>query len=241
MKKGEVKVFSDIDDLAHGFAEFFKTFVNSHTSKVNIALSGGSTPKTLFKLFSESYVSSIHWRKIHFFWGDERCVRPSDKESNYKMTKDFLFEKIRVPQANIHRIHGEENPENEARRYSEHLQNEVNNYDGLPQFDLIILGMGEDGHTASIFPNEMHLLHSSKVCEVGTHPESGQKRITLTGNVINNAKNVTFLVSGKGKYDMLSTLMDHLPYAENLPAFHIQPSGNLYWFVDSAAMGNNEE
>ena len=154
------------------------------------------------------------------------------------MTKDYLLDNIRIPQSNIHRIHGEEQPEGESRRYTKHLQNSVNNHNGWPQFDLIILGLGSDGHTASIFPDQMQLLTAGQSCEVATHPESGQKRITMTGSVLNNARNVAFLVTGESKREKVHAIMNQTAEAESYPANFIRPAGNLYWYLDRAAAGD---
>src|SRR5690606_20512735 len=123
------------------------------------------------------------WTRVHLYWGDERCVPPNDNESNYKMTVDHLLSKIDVPEENVHRIYGENIPKEEAIRYSEVLKSRLPQFEGVPQFDLIILGMGDDGHTASIFPYNIHLWDSGNVCEVAVHPDSGQKRITITGKI----------------------------------------------------------
>ncbi len=238
MSHRENRVYSDQEAVANAFASFMKEVVNSSDHSVSIALSGGSTPKVLFGLLANNYKDDMDWVKIQFFWGDERCVPTSHEESNYRMTREYLLDHIFVPQRNIHRIHGEENPDNEALRYGRHIQTTVANRDGYPQFDLIILGMGDDGHTASIFPDQMELLSSDDVCRVATHPESGQKRITLTGKVINNAKNVAFLVTGENKKDMVKMILGNHPEASGYPASHIRPVGNLFWYLDESAAGD---
>lgn len=219
------------EDFAHYFAGWAKG-----KPKITVALSGGSTPKVLFRLWAEQYRNNIAWEKVHFFWGDERCVPPDDEESNFKMANDLFFSRVKIPEANIHRIRGEADPEEEARRYSAEITRYVSSRDGLPSFDMILLGMGADGHTASIFPHQMGLLSSDAVCGVATHPESGQKRITLTGNVINNAKEAAFLVTGWEKADRLEEIVKGKENCTDYPAAHIEPTdGGLHWFVDEAA------
>jgi 6-phosphogluconolactonase len=178
----------------------------------------------------------IDWSQVHFYWGDERCVPPTDAESNYGMTAELLLSKIEIPGENIHRIQGENDPEQEARRYGELLVKELQTYNGVPQFDLVILGMGDDGHTASIFPYQMHLWESAKNCEVAKHPGSGQKRITITGSVINTASVVAFLVTGAGKAPKVREIIQKEGDYKAYPASLVEPeSGELYWFLDKDA------
>jgi len=191
----EIHVQEDGPATAKAFADFLIDFVASR-ERVTVALSGGSTPKLLFDLLAQE-PESIDWSKVHLFWGDERCVPPNDDDSNFKMTKEHLLDHIQIPESNIHRILGENDAQEEANRYGDEVSAHCEMVDGLPSIDLMILGMGDDGHTASIFPHEMELLTSESVCAVATHPTSGQKRVTLTGSVINNAAVVAFLVTGE--------------------------------------------
>ena len=139
------------------------------------------------------------------------------------MTRRTLLEKIDIPSSNIHRIKGEDDPEKEALRYSEEISACTAKRDGLPLFDLIMLGLGEDGHTASIFPGHKELFNSDKICEVAVHPVTLQKRITLTGRVINNAESVTFLVTGKKKAEIVEKIIKKSSSAINFPASYIVP------------------
>ena len=154
------------------------------------------------------------------------------------MTFDHLLSKIDIPQTNVHRIRGEDHPEKETERYSTEISSHLPHRQALPSFDLILLGMGEDGHTASIFPDQMHLLTSAKICAVARHPQSGQQRVTLTGKVINNAEMVTFLVTGAAKAKRVATIRGQQTNRMNYPAAHVRPvDGRLYWFLDKAAVG----
>lgn len=223
-------------ETAQAFAEYLVEKQKGAKS-LSIALSGGSTPKLLFDILAKDYAQQIDWNKIHLFWGDERCVAPTDDQSNYKMTLEHLISKVAIPEANVHRILGENEPETEAKRYSDLLQTELAQANGLPQFDIIMLGLGEDGHTASIFPHQIELLTSDKLCAVATHPDSGQQRVTLTGKVINNALDVCFLVTGAGKAEKVEEIMHQTGDYKSYPAYYIQPtSDNLYWFMDEAAI-----
>lgn len=231
----QIHIAETPQQVAKDFADYFAAWVKDKPS-ATVALSGGSTPKALFRLWAEQYRDRIDWQKIHFFWGDERCVPPGDEESNFKMANDLLLSGIGIPPQNIHRIRGEADPDAEARRYAEDILRTVASSHGLPSFDMILLGMGDDGHTASIFPHQMELLSAKALCGVATHPESGQKRITLTGRVLNNAAEVAFLVTGSGKAQKLEEIVKGKKGSDKYPAAHIGPAhGALHWFVDQAA------
>ncbi len=222
-------------EVAKNFATFLVSLIKSNET-LHIALSGGSTPKTVFDELSQNYRDLEAWQNVQFYWGDERCVTPTDDESNYKMTQNHLLSKIKLPETSIHRIKGEEEPEKEAKRYAQALKDTLPIVNGLPQFDLVILGLGDDGHTASIFPNEIDLWDSQNFCEVAIHPDSGQRRITITGRVINNAKTVAFLVTGANKSGRVRQILQREPGFEKLPASLVAPiSGNLLWYLDGDA------
>lgn len=229
--------------VARDFAEFFEHWLKNQEKDVYVALSGGSTPAVLFRLWAEEYRDRIDWEKVHFFWGDERCVPPDDEESNFKMADDLLMSRVGVPSCNIHRLRGELPAEAESGRYGEEIEECLPIENGWPVFDLIILGMGGDGHTASIFPHQIELMEADDICAVAEHPVTGQERITLTGKVLNNARNIAFLVTGKSKADKVAAILNEGEGASEYPAAHIQPAhGQLYWFMDQkAAQGVDEK
>ena len=233
----EIRIFETPKKVYKAISkEIVKYVQNTNQSRFDIALSGGNSPKGLFKKMSKKYADKIPWERMHFWWGDERCVSPHDEESNYKMTVDYLLSNINIPKENIHRIRGEKNQNEEVVRYSEEIAANLNHREDVPVFDLIILGMGNDGHTASIFPNQMELLNNKNICAVAQHPSSGQKRITLTGTVINNANRIFFLTTGDGKATRISEIMNDNEQAKLFPAYHISPkNGQLIWFLDEAA------
>lgn len=234
-----VKIFPSPNELAMNFAEKMASMIarsSKNAEPFTIVLSGGTTPELLFKVLSENFAESVPWKFVHFFWGDERCVPPDNDESNYGMAQRKFLSRIEIPSGNIHRIRGEDDPENEAARYSIEILSSVRNRDRLPLFDLVILGLGEDGHTASIFPGHSELFDSDKICEVALHPVTGQKRITLTGRVINNADNVTFLVTGKTKAEIVENMFKKDSSVINFPASFIVPVyGKLNWYIDHDA------
>jgi len=232
----DLKIFADNPKVAFEFAKCFRDHVNNiDQDKITVCLSGGSTPKLLFEELAKNHSDAIDWSRIHFFWGDERCVAPEDEQSNYGQCKKLLLDNIDIPITNVHQVVGENDPALEADRYGETIKDHTSvGKSGLPVFDLVILGMGGDGHTASIFPHQMELLTSKKICEVAVHPESGQKRVTITGPVINAAKFVVFLITGAGKADVLASVYDGS--GEQYPATHIQPKpGELAFFLDESA------
>jgi len=234
----KIKVYRAADELAASLAADFQNVVNDAAKRnddIYIALSGGSTPALFFqKLASSPYRENIAWQNVHFFWGDERCVPPDHPESNYGMTKKHLLDHTSIPDENIHRIVGENDPETEVNRYvSEILQLLPVNQHGWPEFDWILLGLGDDGHTASIFPGADVLEERTNICAVAAHPETGQKRITLTLPAINHAKRISFLVTGENKAKIVAKVLSG---NELLPASSVQPNhGILEWHLDEQA------
>jgi 6-phosphogluconolactonase len=234
-----VKIFSSPLELAEKFAEELVQMIRNSVKlkrSFTIALSGGSTPELLYSLLSEKYFEPVLWQSVHFFWGDERCVSPANQDSNFGAANDRFLSKIEIPSANIHRIRGEDDPVKEALRYSEEMSLFTAKRNGMPSFDLILLGLGADGHTASIFPGHLDFFNSFNLCEVAVHPSTSQKRITVTGKVINNADALIFLVSGKQKADVLKKLFKKDPLALNYPAYYVVPvHGSISWFIDKEA------
>lgn len=203
---------------------------------LNVALSGGNTPKLLFEILAAGYKTKIDWSKINFYWVDERCVPPDSAESNFKMTNDELLKKVNVPDMNIHRMRGEVNPETEAESYSVQLSENLPSENNIPVFDIIFLGMGKDGHTASIFPGQLNLFDVNEACSASENPQTHQKRITLTGKVINNADYIYFLVTGKDKSEVIRKIIERLQDYDLYPAAHVNPvGGSLNWYIDDAA------
>lgn len=233
----QIIVFPTVEKLAEYFYQLLRSKIPDISKNMffNVALSGGSTPKMIFKYLSAHSEGEIDWKKIKLFWSDERCVAPDDEESNFRMTSMNLIENIDIPVENIFRIYGENDPENEAIRYSSVLQENVGLSNGLPRFDMLLLGLGEDGHTASIFPGNHSLFQSSNYCQAVKHPESGQSRITLTGPVINNAELVVFMVIGAGKAEIVAKLLNN-DHKSELPASFVRPAnGNSLWLLDDEA------
>jgi 6-phosphogluconolactonase len=229
MTHHQIKIFRDIDEIAD-----YVYYLMSNTvfhDDFHMALSGGNTPKAVYTRLATSSPSKIAWDKIKIYWGDERCVAPDDPESNYFMAKESLLEKINIPERNIFRIMGENDPDLEKERYGELI---LSNHAGV--FDLIFLGLGSDGHIASIFSDQMHLLDSKHVCEKAQHPESKQFRVTLTGRIINASKNIIFIVTGLDKSEVVSDIFNQTGKWRNYPATYINPKkGKMLWLLDEQA------
>ena len=229
------KIFQTAQQVVESLANDMKA-LSELNRPVHISLSGGSTPKMLFKLLAtEAYSTSIEWKNLHFWWGDERCVAPEDKESNFGEANALLFSQVNIPADNIHRIRGEEKPELEVERFAKEMVEVIPTENGTPVFDWILLGVGADGHTASLFPGQTNY-QEEKLSVLASHPESGQIRVSKTAKVLQAAKRISYLVLGAGKVEIVheihTTPATELPY----PAAKIQSqTGKTEWYLDSDA------
>lgn len=237
MIKEEVKIFDDSLALCEGFTAFIKKLLDVYPY-INLSLSGGSTPKVLFSYWSDNCKDLIDWHRISFFWGDERCVPPEDKMNNYRMAKDYLFDNVpAIVGKSINRIHGENEPHEENQWYNKILTSKLFQRKGIPSFEVIMLGLGDDGHTVSIFPDQINLWDSKENCVVAQHPKTGMKRISLTGRVVNNSQYAVFLAMGKDKAEKVRDIVkNRKQFQSKYPAAKVDPkSGYLYWFLDREA------
>jgi 6-phosphogluconolactonase len=241
-----ISKFKTAEILAEELALYLKERIEEKSlgnDKFFLSLSGGSTPKLLFKVLAEPrFAGNIKWQNLQLFWGDERCVPPEDGESNYGMTKELLLDKIKIPGGNIHRIKGEAAPEEETVRYAEEIRNTINIKNNLPRFDCILLGMGEDGHTASLFPGKKLDAVEQNICGVAERQIAAdgkvniQKRVSLTKDTICNAEQVIFLVTGNKKSKVLSEIINNIPSGRNYPASRIKNiHGYSEWWIDEDA------
>ena len=233
----DIRVLPDGDALASMAAntilELSKKAIQE-TGRFTIALSGGSTPKTLFELLAAQYSQHIDWNHTFVFWGDERCVPPDNADSNYKMAQDTLLDHVPLLSLNIYRIKGELPPQDMASQYEQTLRDFFHNQ--LPNLDLILLGMGDDGHTASLFPGTSAVNERTRWVVPNYVAAKQTWRITLTLPVINNAANVMFLVSGNSKAQRLKQVLQGSYEKDQLPSQLIKPTnGNLIWGIDQAA------
>jgi 6-phosphogluconolactonase len=234
----QVSVFPDIDELsraaAQRFASLSEAAIRSH-GRFATALSGGSTPRRLYSLLGSSpYRENIEWNKVHIFWADERCVAPSHEASNYELVADVMLSRVAVPEEHIHRIHGEEGPRQAAAAYEEELHRFFAASPG-PIFDLVLLGVGVDGHTASLFPGSAELQEKSRDVVAVYREKPDIDRVSLTLPVLNRAANVLFLVAGNDKADIVYEVLKS-GNEKQYPAGLVQPvDGILSWFIDEAA------
>ncbi len=240
---GEIRIFQDSQALAQGAANEFAAHTNEAVNArgiFHVALSGGSTPKGLFTLLAkdDALRQKIAWDKIHFWWSDERHVPPEHPDSNFKMANDALFSRVDVPPQNIHRVRAE-NPD--ASQAALDYENELRsmfetNAPAFPQFDLILLGMGNDGHTASLFPGTRALAETTRLVVANWVGKFYTWRITFTAPFINAARCVMFLVAGEDKALPLKGVLEGPHEPAQLPAQLIQPTGgNLIWLLDEKA------
>ncbi len=234
--------FSTMDELADAICEIFRNHIaelNLSRDRICIAFSGGTTPALFFAKLAagqQNPETSIDWSKIHIFWVDERCVPPTHKDSNYGMTRKHLLDTLKLQKNQVHRVHGEDNPRQEAIRYENEIRQLFQEPTGIPVFDWIFLGVGEDGHTASMFPDRPDLLESPDLCAAVHYAKTDQFRVTLTGPVIKNARRISFVVTGASKSLIMRQIIHEEPEASRYPAFHIKPAnGEMDWYLDSFA------
>jgi 6-phosphogluconolactonase len=235
----QIEVFPDSDALANHAETVFQDLANAALTKRNrftIALSGGSTPR---KLYEKLVNANLDWSGIHFFWVDERCVPPNHSESNYRMAADAFLDHINIPSSNIHRIKGELLLNEAARDYEKELRSFFLNR--LPTFDLILLGLGTDGHTASLFPGSPALEEERRWAikvKHNTPPSPLVDRITLTYPVLKQAGEVIFLISGREKADILARIFKTPSIPDSLPVqVIIKNHPNALWLIDWDSAG----
>jgi 6-phosphogluconolactonase len=243
-REKNIRIFADLEALSQGVAAEIANLASQAITKKGffaLVLAGGSTPRKLYEVLAKKYREKVDWPKVHFFWGDERCVPPNDSDSNFAMASQTLLSRLAIPTQNVHRMPADmETPDAAAQAYEKELRNFFNLFSvkSLPKFDLILLGVGEDGHTASLFPKTAALGETRRWVAPVIAPESykTRSRITLTLPVINQAQNVFFLVAGKEKKSLIESLI-HAPEFSHahFPAARVAPQGELLWFLDQAA------
>ncbi len=240
----QLRIFQDAAAVCRAAAEEFVRAASEAIEargRFAASLSGGSTPRGLYALLAddgESFRRRVDWSRVHFFWGDERCVPSDHPESNYRMARESMLEKLSPPRENIHRIPTElVDPEKIAGSYETDLRRFFKPAAGEPpRFDLILLGMGPDGHTASLFPRTEALEDRGRLVAANWVEKLRAHRVTLTLPVINNAHRVLFLVAGGDKAKALDAVLRGPRRPEELPAQAVRPvNGEMRWFADRAA------
>jgi 6-phosphogluconolactonase len=226
--------------VARHVAECAKAAI-SDNGRFSIALSGGSTPKAAYNRLSAGNwgLAAADWRLTHILWGDERCVPPDDPLSNYRMAKEALLDRVPIPPQNIHRIRGEDEPEQAAAEYERELRllcHPERSEGARSRLDLVLLGLGEDGHTASLFPGQASVHETERWVLAVPAPDGKLWRVTLTPVTLNAARNICFIVSGGSKAARLQQVIEGPFTPDLLPAQAIHPEqGRLTWMIDAAA------
>ena len=238
----ELQTFADAQTLVQTAANLFIELVQraiAERHRFLVALSGGSTPKALYAALTRPTTAQrLDWSKVQFFFGDERSVPPEHPDSNFGLAQAMLFTPLHIPSSSIHRIRGEDSPESAATHYETVLRSLTTTQDGpWPVLDLILLGMGDDGHTASLFPGTPAVTESTRWVVPGCAPQGTRSRVTITLGVINHASVILFLVTGHNKATVVHRILEQrvgkpCPY----PAALVQPEhGRLLWYLDRAA------
>ncbi len=236
--KREIVVCCDLGELSQRAAEVFGQAADAAIAdrgRFTVALSGGTTPKPAYALLASDFRDRVRWPNVQCFWSDERCVPPDHPESNFRMANEALLSRVDIPAASVHRMKGEDpDPARAAQEYDRELRNYFNT-EAPPQFDMLMLGMGPDGHTASLFPGTAALRETRAFAAANYVEKFRGYRLTLTLPVLNAARRVVFLVAGSDKAAALARVLGEQTGAP-LPASLVQPKqGTTLWLVDTAA------
>ena len=238
-----LNIFSSENEVLASLAEHFASIANEAIvarGRCSVALSGGNSPKKLYQLLASSYFDQLDWTKIYFFFGDERYVPQTDKDSNYLMAKKSLFEPLEIEPENIFAVDTSLQPDAAAQAYQEAIEQFFD--ESEQSFDLILLGLGDNSHTASLFPHTP-VLNDTKPGVKAVYLED-QKiyRITLNAPLINEAEHIAFLVYGDGKAEAVHHVLEDEENIDEFPAQLIEPIvGEIQWFLDEAAAADLEE
>jgi len=236
----ELRIFKEYDELSIAACEIFiRSAANAIESRGRflVALSGGSTPSGLYQqLAGEVYRDRIDWQNTFVFWGDERCVPPDNEGSNYFQANENLLSQVPIPRENILRVKGELVPYEASKAYEQTLKEFAAPDLDWPRFDLVLLGMGEDGHIASLFPGSQVDVPSPTLAVTADYQGRPAARVTLTPVVFNSARKILFLVTGESKASTLNQVFNGAPMPEQLPAQRIRPTdGQVIWLIDKVA------
>jgi 6-phosphogluconolactonase len=232
--RGTLIICADYESLSREAARRLVAAVEKSGRRAfHIALAGGGTPRRLYELLASSeFERRVPWERVHLFWSDERLVPLDHPQSNYKLVRDSLLQHVRLPPKNIHAVPVNQPLEQAAAEYERELRSKLGGRWSFPSFDLVLLGLGDDGHTASLFPRAAGLQEKQKLVTTQRMPGTEPARVTLTLPVLNAAKRVFFLVSGESKATALRTVVEG---TGQLPAHLVAPKGELLWLADTAA------
>ena len=237
--KPELRVFRNTEELSRHASELFVERAAQSVRKRGqflVALNGGSTPARSFQLLASEYRDQVDWSKTHIFWGDERLVPPDNSESSFGQASTLFLQHVPIPDTNIHRIHAELEPEDSANQYARILKQFAAPMLEFPRFDLVYLGMGEDGHTASLFPGSPSDVTAPVMAVTAHYQDRPARRVTLTPVVFNQARLIAFMAAGEKKANTLSEVLSGRYQPELYPAQRIEPKdGKVIWLVDEDA------
>jgi 6-phosphogluconolactonase len=239
----ELRIFQDLESLSREAARIFgkqAAKAIEERGRFLAALNGGGTPQRLFQLLAEEYREKIAWNDVHIFWGDERCVPPGEAGSNYGQARDAFLGHVPVSDSNIHRVRGELEPAEAARDYALTLSGFAAAPLDFPRFDLVYLGLGEDGHTASLFPGSPAEVTEPVIPVTAQYQDRPANRVTLTQVVFNQARMVVFMATGEKKAGVLAEVLSGRYNPDQYPAQRIEPKamdGRLIWLLDEDAAG----
>lgn len=236
----KVNIFKDPEETLEKLAEYFIVIAQRSIAdhqKFSVALSGGSSPKKLYEILSANYKNAIDWKKVHFFFGDERYVPKTDPESNYLMAKKALFDPLEISEIQIFAVDTSAEPEVAAQKYADVLKDFFEGQE--VRFDLVLLGLGDNSHTASLFPHTNVLYDEAPSVKEVFLKDQNVYRISLNAPLINQAHYIAFLVYGEGKAEAVKHILEDDKDINDYPAQLINPdNGDLQWFLDSAAASN---
>ena len=238
----QVLIYPDANTLSHEAAQYVVRLADEAISdhgRFSIALSGGTTPKVLYGLLgNEPYSNQIDWSHVEIFWSDERCVPPDSSDSNYQLAQEVLLSKIPIQANQIHRMPADQTDRDAASQaYAQEIQR-VLGTNGIPAFDLLQLGMGPEGHTASLFPHQPSLQEQQRLVMPVNVPKPPPPRLTFTPPLLNAARHILFLVTGADKADALQAVLESGYQPEEYPAQIVRPAhGEVTWMLDTAAAG----
>ena len=243
MESPTIEIYSNQQELAAAAAEHFAAAAERAIASCGwftVALSGGSTPMLMYRELAEKFIDKIQWAHVHFFWSDEREVGPDDPNSNYKLAADVLFAAVNVPAENIHRVRAELGAKVAALQYEQEISATFAAYargKAFPQFDLVLLGMGDDGHTASLFPGTAALAEHTRIVAANVVPQLKANRVTFTLPLINAAHEVVFVVSGYQKAHRVREVIDSVKAdVPELPAALVDQE-HATWMLDAGSSG----
>ncbi len=235
--QNNIVIFDDVNEVAKAICEKIMDLSQDcdENKILNISLSGGTTPKIIFKMLAEKYSDKINWNVLHFWWGDERCVSHESSDSNYGEAKRILFDHIEIPEGNVHPVNTTLSPDQACIAYVQEMKKFIPIKEGIPRYDLILLGLGMDGHTASLFPNDISI-DCPTWTAVAVQPETHQLRVSVSYKLINNANEVIFIVTGTSKEEVIKNIFLDKHKAIRYPAHYVQlGQGQLFWYMDTEA------